>query len=334
VPHYAAFVDSIVGGNYPWQVWSYPPTILLYAWPFHVMPYLPGLALFTGLSLTVFVAALTRWRRDGTFLVAATLSPAAVFGLLSGQFHLLIAAALFTAFRLIDRRPLLAGLLIGLLSVKPQVGLFLPVLLLASGRFRVFGAAALTTLALVGLTAVIWGLDIWRAYIDTGIGSQMLVLRDPLLQSGPFMPTLFVNLRFAGLGFDAAMAIQGVITLLVAVVVAWAFWRRKRPLTPADIALFFALSLVGSAYLNAYDTTPLAIAAVLLIADGVDSRLRLALLLVYLLPPIQIVLGFMQLPGSILIPAGLVVLLMLRRNAPTDAATLSPSPAAAASPPP
>ncbi len=316
VPHYAELIDGLVGGAYPWQAWSYPPTIMLLAAPFRALDYLPALGVWTGLSVGVFVAAARCWRDDETFLVAATLSPAAIFGIVSGQFHLLIAASLLTAFRLLDRRPLVAGLLIGLLTLKPQVGLFIPILLIVTGRFRVFGAAAATALALVGATTAIWGVDVWRAYIGTGLPAQMLVLRDPLLQSGPFMPTLFINLRFVGLGFDAAMVLQGLATIGAAGAIARHFWRRRRSLDARDLVVFFALSLIGSGYLNAYDTLPLAVAALLVMAEGVGSTERLVLLAAYLLPPIQIVLGLHRIPGSVLVPIALVAAMWRRDRDP------------------
>jgi hypothetical protein len=46
--------------------------------------------------------------------------------------------------------------LIGLLTVKPQLGILFPFMLMASGRWRVFIAAAATALALVGATAAIF----------------------------------------------------------------------------------------------------------------------------------------------------------------------------------
>ena len=52
----------------------------------------------------------------------------------------------YLSLALIDRRPWLAGVLIGCLAYKPQFGLLIPLVLVASGRWRVFAAAVATVL--------------------------------------------------------------------------------------------------------------------------------------------------------------------------------------------
>ena len=44
---------------------------------------------------------------------------------------------LITIFAWLDRRPVAAGVLIGLLTLKPQLGILFPVMLIASARWRV-----------------------------------------------------------------------------------------------------------------------------------------------------------------------------------------------------
>ena len=48
---------------------------------------------------------------------------------------------------LLDRRPVLAGILFGALCYKPHFGMLIPVALAASGRWRAFGAAAASAAA-------------------------------------------------------------------------------------------------------------------------------------------------------------------------------------------
>jgi hypothetical protein len=85
-----------------------------------------------------------------------------LFCLISGQSSLLTAAMLVAIFALLDRKPVAAGVLIGLLSIKPQLGILFPFMLMASGRWRVFIAAAATALALAGVTAAIFGTRVVR----------------------------------------------------------------------------------------------------------------------------------------------------------------------------
>lgn len=62
-------------------------------------------------------------------------------------------------FAFLDRRPLLAGLLVGLLTIKPQFGVLIPVLLIASGRWRVFTVATVTALALAAAAVMLFGMQ-------------------------------------------------------------------------------------------------------------------------------------------------------------------------------
>jgi hypothetical protein len=87
-----------------------------------------------------------RYAGDRRLLTAILLSPAAVFCLISGQSSFVTAAMLLTIFACLDRKPVLAGVLLGLLTLKPHLGLLFPVMLAVSGRWRVFLVASATAL--------------------------------------------------------------------------------------------------------------------------------------------------------------------------------------------
>src|ERR1019366_9037504 len=128
-------------------------------------------------------------------LIALAFSPAAVLSLMSGQSTFLTAATLIVIFRWLDRKPIVAGLLIGFLTLKPQVGLLLPVMLIASGRWRMLLVAGMATLSIVAATAVLFGPQVWIDYVLEAMPTQSLVLADPAMLSAPFMPTIFMTAR-------------------------------------------------------------------------------------------------------------------------------------------
>ena len=81
--------------------------------------------------------------------------------------------AVFVAiFRFMDARPLVAGILLGALTVKPQLGLLFPLMLILTGRWMVFAAAAATALALAGMTALLFGTEVWEDYLAVEIPLQ------------------------------------------------------------------------------------------------------------------------------------------------------------------
>jgi hypothetical protein len=322
---YQRALAALLGPGYPGQNWSYPPTVMLFAAPFGLIGYLPALLVWTVLNLTVFLAVAMRHIADRRALLALMVCPAAAFCLMSGQSSFLTAAMLIGSFALLDRRPLIAGVLIGLLTVKPQLGVLLPVMLIASARWRVFAVATLTALALAALAAALFGTQSWIAFVTQGLPTQNIVLSDPEGIATPFYPTVFMNLRGIGLGYAPAMAVQACFALAAAGVVAWAFRRHADADPRLLFALFVACSIAAVPYLLVYDTLALSFAVLALLAGGaLDSRGVWLARPVYWLPLLQIGLGQLNIPGPALIaPLCAVYIVQRLRSAP--AAALRPA---------
>ena len=321
---YQGTLATLLGTNYPGQNWSYPPSVMLIAAPFGLLSYLHALALWTALGLAGFVILARRHFADPRLLAAIVFSPAAVFCLISGQSSLVTAAILIGIFTWLDRRPLLAGLLIGLLTIKPQLGLLFPVMLIASERWRVFFAAVATALVLFAISAALFGPQAWIDFVEKGLPTQNLVLADPEGIATPYYPTLFMNLRGIGASYAVAMATQLCFSLAAIAAVAWAF-RTRRDADPVWLmALFFACAIAAVPYLLAYDTLALCFAVLMLLEAGkLDARGRVLARFVYWLPLLQIGLGNLHIPGPALIAPAFALYAVMRlcaerpsRNAP------------------
>jgi arabinofuranan 3-O-arabinosyltransferase len=297
----ASALVPIVGANYLGQTWAYPPSILLLAAPFGRLPYFPALLCWTALGVCSFIWSVSRFIPDRRAAIAVVLSPAAMFGLMSGQISFFCASIALMGLSQLDRRPLLSGFLAGLLSVKPQYFVLFPLLFASSGRWRALLAAS-CTLVLIGVaTSVVWGPHIWLAYLQHGIPSGGLVLSDPNMVVAPFMPTLFMNLRVAGLGLAPAMAAQTVLALASGAALVW-MCRARKPSDAMMAAVFLACSACAVPYLLSYDTLALSAAAMALVSAGkLDAVGRRLAQLVYWLPLIQIGLGIHRIPGPALI---------------------------------
>lgn len=304
---YQAAVAKVVGPGYLGQVWSYPPSVMLLAAPFGRLPYLASLLLWSMIGPLVLYVALRPITRDWRVQLAVIASPAAIFGLISGQFAFLATAVIMTVLRWRDTRPYAAGALLGLLTIKPQLGLFVPLLLLASGNLKGFGAAAASTIAVIGLSMLFWGAAPWLAYLHEGIATQSRVLTDPEALGGPFMPTLFMNLRSAGASLQLAWALQIAASVLAAFAVLWVFRRKPDERDWSSNALFLAAAVFGTPYLLSYDTLPLTAATILAMPPGRTGRLLL--LATFFLTLLQLVFGGMHVPGPALIPLALVLYL-------------------------
>ena len=292
VTTYNNFLRAALGNDLPLQDWSYPPHLLLVAAPFGFIGYLPALVLWFALTAGVFYFAAARQMGSGALPMLILIGPAAVLCFICGQSSFLTTAALIAIFTTLDRRPMIAGILIGLLTLKPQLGILIPVMLIASGRWKVLAAATLATAMLVAATAAAFGWGVWQAWLTTGLHEQALILRDTHISSLLMIPTTYMNLHVLGASYPIAMGVQAIVTLLSGATVFWAF-RHRADADPLVLqALFFACAAAATPYLMCYDAMPLGYAAVALLARGkLDHDGRRLALLCYWLPFIQIALG-------------------------------------------
>jgi hypothetical protein len=174
---YNALLAERFGPSYPRHIWSYPPPFLLFTWPFGLIPYIPAYVLYTLIGLITYLAVACEGRRPSAQeLLLLILAPAVIVNIWCGQTGFFVAALLIGGLISLDRRPILAGVLFGLLSIKPQLGLLLPLMLALTGRWRVIGAAAATIAVLVAVATVAFGPNVWTAYVNDAMPTQGAVV--------------------------------------------------------------------------------------------------------------------------------------------------------------
>jgi hypothetical protein len=153
-PYSPAALDHVLGAA--GHFFPYPPTTLVLTLPFQAIPYHAAYLAWAVLSACAFTYAL-RTR----LAPLALLTPAVILAALNGQTTLLMAALLASAAAL-ENRPIASGVLYGLAAgLKPQIGLLLPVFLLAAGQWRTILAALVTASVLTGASVALYGLHIW-----------------------------------------------------------------------------------------------------------------------------------------------------------------------------
>jgi hypothetical protein len=325
VATYNDALAHMLGPGYPGQNWPNPPTALVVMAPFGLVSYFPALTAWCTVSGLAFYLAGRREVADWRILAIVAVSPAALLCVLSGQSSLLTTAALLAIFAQLDKRPVLAGVLIGLLTVKPQLGILFPFALIASGRWRVFFAAGLTALALFAASIALGGVESWHDYIVKALPLQREVLQDGAGTAMPFHPTIFMNVRGL-IGNHAAEMIQFAFTFAAVVAVSAAF-RCRRDSEPRVLqALFFACTVSASPYMGAYDLLPLTFAAVALVAEEkLDAKGRRLAQLVYWTPALQLLFGTVQLPGPGFIAPLFAAYLLRRLFQPASIVAVQPA---------
>jgi alpha-1,2-mannosyltransferase len=248
-----------------YQYFNYPPVFLLLCATLAPFPYLVAFVLFEGatLALFLFVGLRILGERSGTAMVGLLALPVVFWNLGLGQNAFLTAGLFGAATLLIDRRPVVAGLLFGALCYKPQLGILIPLALAAAGQWRAFAAAAVVAVALVAASVALFGIETWQAFLHT-VGAAPIMYESGRIRFGG-MANLFGGARLVGVDAPLAYALQAIMTLLAAGSVV-AVWRARLSL-PTRAAMLAAAAVVAAPLALLYDLMLSAVAAAWLVRD-------------------------------------------------------------------
>lgn len=300
-PAHAATVRALFGAGFTEQLWGYPPSMLLIAVPFSILPLGVGFALWTAATVAALRQAM-RWAGLGASAALALLCPAAIEGLLNGQNGGFAAALLVVALAGLGRRPVIAGIALGMLTLKPQLGALLPICLIASRDWKASVVAVATAGTLVGVSAVAFGMNAWDGFLS---------------QTRPFMTALlehewtgaaaqlnfaspFMAARALGASLGVSYALQAAVTLGCATVV-WLAWRRKDAHPAMRIALTASLTLLATPYSHSYDLVALGVSVAVIVTRphatfSLAERIGLAIAWVW--PGAMVVVAAFHFPSA------------------------------------
>ncbi|MDO9411221.1 MAG: glycosyltransferase family 87 protein [Pseudolabrys sp.] len=245
------FQQGIAGAPIQNYHYSYPPVLLLLTAPLAIVPYVPGLALWLVSGWYAFYRALRLATPGKGALLLALATPAVFINAIGGQNGTWTAALFGFGLGLIEKRPLLAGGLLSLLIYKPQIGLLIPVALIAGRHWRAFITAVVTTAALVAVSLASSGVDIWADYLRNLSALRQIVLEDGTGVWHRFV-SVFVAARRAGAPVDVAYAIQAFTGIVALIAVALVWWRQETPLGIKSAVLLTA-TCMATPYLQDYD---------------------------------------------------------------------------------
>ena len=206
----------------PAHDWRYPPTWHLIIAPLGALPFTLAWGMFNAVGLGVFVLSLRPYASllpgQLNLVIAA---PAVIWCILTGNNGLLFAGILVFALRaLSEGRDLRAGLLIALMTMKPQMGVLVAVALLAGGHWRVILWACVGALALGAAAGLALGFDYWTLFFSN-LAATSERLTDPATKFATFT-TWFGFARMLGLAEGAAwISLLGLLTGAVLVGLVW-----------------------------------------------------------------------------------------------------------------
>lgn len=214
-------------------LWLNPPHFLLLAAPLGLLSYGGAKALMLVLTFGALAGVARLAARGPLAYIAIALSPAMYASILVLQLAPFIVLGLIFSLTQAKTRPLLAGFVLALLTVKPQYGLLVPVFLAAAGCWRAIGAAAFFTLLLMALSALIFGVETWTSYFSAIAGGLYQSHASSVYQA---MISLSQSAGKLGAELDARALIQ----FLGLAAAAVAVWRTART-WPPDASVGFTL---------------------------------------------------------------------------------------------
>lgn len=264
--------------------WFYPPSFYVMILPLAHLPYITAYLLYICGTLGFFLLVMRRVISGSVAMWCLAAFSGIWINFMDGQNAFLTAGLAGAAILCLKRRPYLAGLLIGLLVVKPHLALLFPVALLATGAWRSIVAAAVTACGLMAAGTAILGQATFKAWLGSIATAQMLLEQGGLPWQK--MPTIFALARLLHAPLRVAYGLH-IVVAVYAVAMVWRVWRRSRDWQLRGAVLMSATFLI-SPYVFDYDLVwlafPIAWFAMLGIRDGWLGGERDVLVAAWVLP--------------------------------------------------
>ena len=297
--------------------WHYPPAVMILSAPLALMPFWAAWNIFVLVSLLCLYLAVRGpaaelpggWR----MMLAA---PVVLVGCLAiGQTSVFWTAGLMAAlWAMRQERTRWAGFWIALLTLKPQLGILIPVALLAAGQWRVILWATLFTVAIAVVSTLPFGLAYWEHFAADIRGTLGRMSEGFVLP--PFV-SFYGFLRIFGAEHGTGIAAQGAMSLALAAAILW-IWSRPAVSFDLKCAALCAAIPLASPYAYYYEMVLTLAAALFLARDGFGQSwpARLWLVVLWFGPVVPLYLpSYMTVAGVAPVIILLTVLICLARAA-------------------
>ena len=334
------FTDFINGAFASWlsqplafRPWAYPPSFLVLLLPFAPLGFFGSYVAFQLVSAGLLALALRSktdgWATYGVLLAMVLLCPGAVINVIDGQLVFLVAALIVGGLRLLDTRPVLGGLVLGLLTFKPQFCILVPLALVAAGQWRALWASALSALAIAAVSGLIFGWDLWLRWIPVIIQNMISPDAKWIEYGRMWGNSVYTCAVSLGAPERLASALQLAAILFAAASVILAF--RSRLGTRERLVVFLAATVLAAPHSGPYDQALLVVAAaywLIGMSPPQPSWCWTFALMIWVVPTISPPVLFAASRFAPLLTIALIVL-VLRRQGVTAEPPLRSSPATA-----
>jgi Glycosyltransferase family 87 len=321
--HYAAENAIAAHARSAYLGWHYPPPFLIVAGLLAALPYTAAFIVWIAATLPLYLATIRGiiGARIGWLIAGAT--PCLLPNIIPGQNGLLTASLVGGALGLLQRRPLLAGCCLGLLTYKPHFGVLFPLVLVAAGEWKAIAAAAATAAVLIVATIALFGVSSWTAFFHWLPLTTQALFDHNQTQWGKFQ-SLFALVRM--LGGDVTLAWTLQLTLTAAAAIALCLmWRSRRIAYEMKAAALATAIPLATPYVYLYDLAVLMVAAAFIIRCAlVTGFLAGEVLGLATVTALFLILPFFGVPIGL--TAAAILLLLIARRVFNDQASMAATP--------
>ncbi|MFJ2991936.1 glycosyltransferase family 87 protein [Pandoraea sp. NPDC087047] len=255
--------------------WLYPPPLQWAIQPLSRLAYPWVYALYVIVSVTVFAVAACQWRRrSGWPWLVVMAFPGLWVAVLAGQNSVVTLLLMTVALTYSGTRPLLAGLCGGLLVIKPQLAVLLPLWWLCGRQWRALAAMVFTGGVSCALSLAWGGWSLWEVFFTAVSRFNVEVVQQGADGIWHAMPTVFALARLHGAPLSVAYALYALVAVPSVLFAAW-LWARRAPLS-LRVAAAMTATLLFQPYLLYYELVWLIVPLLCLatLRDGRRGRER------------------------------------------------------------
>jgi alpha-1,2-mannosyltransferase len=306
--HAFARIQARFFGDLSGVTFSYPPTafplIQLFSWS----SYGAGLLAWTIATALFFVMAARRiWPAGAGSAWLAILTPAAILNMRIANFGFVFGGLWLLVFNAIDRHPVRAGLLIGLFTMKPQLALLIPLILILRKAWITFWVAAASSIFCLAGSAVIYGLAPWQAFLTKGVGVQLSYADGQGFAFAPLSTSAMTVASASGLPLWPSAGLIHMIVAAFGLVLVIIAARKNMSWDRLSLLAATATFLILP-YALAYDLTVVAIGALTVLTSASATRGERVLAAIgFVAPQVGVALGYAGVPLLPLLLLGLAV---------------------------
>lgn len=292
----------------------YPPQTLAFLLPLAKLDYIVALVVWSLFSLILYTLCI-KLATTSNLAFCLLLAPTTFLNLSMGQNGLVTGALLVLGLCLIEKYPKISGVLIGILTIKPHLGILIPIALIVGKYKETFIWAVISSITLFAISTFAFGMDVWRAWID----NTPWIYAKNFIEHGTgialFMqPSPFMSIRLLFDNLSLAWGVQIISAIIAILSVIYAF--RKPDNFQLKISVIITATYLVSPYIHSYDMAALSIVIIWQLQNGINNGFiygeQILLIILWLMPLTMTALGFFGWPITPILILMLLFLLIFK----------------------